>query len=112
MATIRANGECLAEMKIYRSRTDNADGGVGSIDEMRIDTVTTYRAMSSGKMLRKISSVIDYGTGGNPTHAPGHWTVCGRVKPSLLTAGRRAVFAAMQAWADELRQKGLDVEMS
>ena len=107
MATIKANGDCIVEMKVYRHKTDNADG-----DPMTSEMTTTYRAMSSGKILKKTSGIFDYGTGGNPSKMAGHWTVCGKIKADLVQAGKSAIFEAMQSWADKLRDKGLDVEIS
>jgi hypothetical protein len=65
--------------------------------------------MSSGKLLKKRNSTIDYGMG-NPSKYTGHWTVAGTIKKTLTD--KAAIFNAMQSWADQLRQKGLDVELS
>jgi hypothetical protein len=105
MARLKNNGECLVEMRVYRHDTDNAEA-----DEMTRDTVTIYRAMSSGKILKKTQSTIDYGMGGKPEKYSSNWTVKGKIKSTLN--GKQEIFDAMQLWADRLRQKGLCAEIS
>jgi hypothetical protein len=107
MATLRSNGKCIVEMRVYRSRTDGADG-----DEMTMNTVTIYRAMSSGKVLKKSNGIFNYGVNGTHQKCTGHWLVCGKIKAELVNKGNSAIFEAMQSWADQLRDKGMDVEIS
>jgi len=106
MATLKANGDCLVEMILHRTTTDGADG-----DEMRLMERKTYRAMSSGYTLKKRDVFCDYGLGSETKWHTGVWKRCGKIKAALL-ADRAALFEGFQAWADQLREKGWDVELS
>ncbi len=106
MAKLSANGDCIIEMRSERRQTDGADA-----DEMSLTTRTTRRAMTSGYVLVRTDVLADYGTGGTPRWHNGTWKRNGKIKAALM-ANHDALKAAFHAWADQMRAKGVDVEVS
>ncbi len=110
MATLRKNGEIITELTIYRSQTDGADGG---IDEMRLDKITKYRAMTSGKILRKIQIISDYGTGSPAKKFDYGWKVYGKIKPELIkNKDFEGIRKGFFEWHERLLLKGLECEIT
>ena len=105
MAKLKSNGETLVEMTAFRIFTDGADG-----DTMTKEHKITLRAMSSGIVLKKTDVRCDYGFGNGAKYYPGTWKRLGRIKANLLN-DKPALFNSMQAWADDLRNKGWDAEV-
>jgi hypothetical protein len=106
MAKLKSNGETLFEMKAVRFFTDGADG-----DAMTKEHKITYRAMSSGFILKKTDIRCNYGMGGNDKYYPGTWKRAGKIKADLLN-DKPALFNGMQRWADQLTAKGWDAEIT
>lgn len=106
MATLKANGEVLVKMSCSRISRDNAEG-----DEMTRETVITYLFMSSGWTLKKTDSRLDFGLGDGPKYYPGTWKRHKRIKSGLIE-DKKALFEAVQQWADGLRAKGWDAEIA
>lgn len=104
MAKLSSNGKCICEMKVYSKKTDRADG-----DAMTQETTTTYRAMSSGKILKNLVVVTDYGMGA-PTRNNYGWKVKGKIKETLKTNSE--IISAMQSWCDQLSTRGYDAEIT
>jgi len=106
MATLKSNGNLLVEMKVSKFTSDGAEG-----DPMTKREVLTYRAMSGGWMLRKIDVWLDYGLGSGEEKIRGVWRRHSKIKKELLS-DKRELFNRMQTWADNLRLKGFDAEIS
>ena len=106
MATLKANGNILVELKAVKFFTDGADG-----DRMNKEHKITYRAMSSGYVLKKTDLKVDYGMGTGYTTIPGTWKRHGKIKADLL-GNKAALFNGFQTWADQLTAKGWDAEIS
>ena len=106
MATLKANGDVLVEMKLERTRTDGAEADAMMLTERR-----TIRAMTSGYTLERRDVLADYGMGGKVEWHNGAWKRLGHIKAALMT-DKAALFNAFQAWADGLRAKGWDAELA
>ena len=78
---------------------------------MTLTKTITYRAMSSGYVLKRIETVTDYAIGGTPSRSTSGWKRAGKIKAHLMQ-NRSALFDAMAEWADQLREKGWDAEIS
>lgn len=107
MATLRANGDTVAELVYYGNvQSDGAEA-----DAMTRRNRYTYRAMSSGVMLRKVDSWLNWGTGQGEMYYPGNWKRSGKVKAEIR-GNVAEIRNRMQSWADDLRNRGLDAEIS
>ena len=104
MAKLKSNGECFCELRVYKHDSDHADA-----DQMTNDTTVIYRAMESGKMLKKIQNVLDFGLGKTEKHSTG-WKVSGKIKPHLI-GNRDATRNAMFEWQEQLMRKGISCEI-
>ena len=113
MATLKRHGEVLSEMIACWQQSDGADG-----DPMTRTIRKTYRIMSDGQTLVRSDVRTDYGTGGNPEWHNGTWKLMLRKdgKPTKVKAEMLAdngqLMDGMQTWADGLRAKGWDAEIS
>lgn len=106
MATLRANGEKLFELTATKFFTDGAEG-----DPMTKEHKVTFRAMSSGYVLKKTDVKTNYGFGGDAKLYAGTWKRHAKIKKELM-GDQSALFAAMQRWADQLIAKGWDAEIA
>lgn len=93
-------------MIMMRHRTDGADADTMTMTERKI-----VRAMSSGYTLNRFDVQADYGFGAVVKWHNGEWKRGGKIKAHLML-NRSALFSAFQEWADGLRGKGWDVELS
>ena len=93
-------------MVCRKTRTDGAEA-----DAMTCTDVYTFRAMTSGYILKRHDTTICLGIGGAGSRHAGEWKRHGKIKRELLGDNRR-VFEAMQSWADGLVAKGYDAEMT
>lgn len=106
MATLKANGEVIAEIIARKTDTDGAEA-----DPMEQTVIVTYRIMSSGYVLRRGDTISDYGTGGKPTKHAGGWKRFGKLRAALLRGGTREIRQAAGNWADNLRATGWDAKV-
>ncbi len=100
MATLKCNGEILAELVAEKHQSDGAEA-----DAMTLRRRMTYRVMESGFVLRKDDTWSDYGFGNGEQYHAGSWKRAGKTKAPLM-ADRTALLAAMNQWADALKAKG------